>query len=180
MSVRLIMIFFLTITCTLVYSPGLGGNIDIGASPVQYLKAHKNIEAFTAMVNSFELYEALLQDVYEIKNNRIPLHGESAREATDFLSAGFSEELAQNIVETYMQWNPELQKMVIIPCDGIPTISAGEINTITCSQADGNMVVFQRRYDDCYMQGDCYIYSITLKNYPTGWKIEELDLDESN
>lgn len=179
MPLRFIAIFLLTITCTFLYTPKLSGEILIESSYRDSNSKHDmDQQAFADMVQSFELYESFLHDVYQLQDYRIPIHGESSQAAITYLSEGFSEELAQDIVAAYLQWNSELQKMVLIPCDGIPTISSADINLVSISRPNDKDIVFQRTYEDCYIKGDRYLFSVTLKQFPAAWKIEAIGLEE--
>lgn len=138
-------------------------------------------QAFSSMVQSFQLYESLLGDIYEYGDYRIPVHGKSLPEAMTYLDAGFETELAAGIIEAYLQWVPEIQKMEVIPCDGIPTLSENDKEFLTCSQPDEKTIVFQRFYENCYNIGDCYLFKVTLHHQnPQGWRIVDLALEEKH
>ena len=139
--------------------------------------AEENL-AFNSMVQSFELYESLLGDINEYGDYRIAVHGESLQEAMNYLETGFEAELSAKIIEAYLQWVPELQGMAVIPCDGIPTLSNNDKETVSCTHPDENTIIFQRAYENCYSQGDSYLFSITLNHSVQGWRIVDLALVE--
>lgn len=136
-------------------------------------------QAYASMIQSFQLYESLLGDIEEYSDHRIPVHGESLPEAMTYLKAGFESELAASIIEAYLQWVPEIQKMEVVPCDGIPTLSENDKEFLSCSQPDENTVVFERPYENCYNQGDRYLFSVTLHHSAQGWRIVDLTLEET-
>ncbi len=162
------------------YTPALAEEISLQAEGVKpSLKwSDEENQAFISMVKSFKLYESLLGDVYEYGEYRIAVHGKSLQEAVDYLDTGFEPELTDSIIEAYLQRVPEIQKMSVIPCDGIPTLSDKDKEALSCSQPDENTIIFQRCYEDCYSQGDCYLFAVTLNHSTKGWRIKELSLEE--
>lgn len=137
-------------------------------------------QAFDSMLRSFALYESLLDDIKEHEGYRITVHGENVQDLMNYLDEGFEAELAANIIEAYLQWVPELQKMAVMPCDGIPVLNNNDMQALTCFHPDQNTIIFQRSYEDCYSKGDSYLFSVTLNHSSQCWRIKELHLEESS
>jgi len=134
-------------------------------------------EVFNSMIKNFELLSFLLQDVYQQENYYIPVHGKNLQELTDYLAVGFEKELASDIIHTYIQWTPELNKPAVIPCDAIPILTNADIDKIGCFTDKTGNIFFYRFYENCYNQGDKYYYEVS--NYFTGekWKIQSIKLE---
>ncbi|MEN6325556.1 MAG: hypothetical protein ABFD18_05010 [Syntrophomonas sp.] len=176
---RLFICILLIVFGIFSYIPALAEEISLQTVNAESLNwSDEENQAFSSMIHSFKSYESLLGDVYEYGDYHIAVHGESFQEAMNYLDTGFEAELAASIIEAYMQQVPEIQKMAVIPCDGIPTLSENDNEAVSCSHPDENTIIFQRSYEDCYNQGDSYLFTVTLHHSAQGWRIKALSLEE--
>ena len=171
---------FLIVLCIITYPPALAEEVSSISSnnKPSYYWSDEEKQAYAAMTRSFDLYEVLLADVREYEGYRIAIHGESRKNAMDYLTAGFEADLAANIIEAYLLWVPEVQKLTVVPCDGIPTLNDNDMVMVTCSHPDKDTIIFERSYEDCYKQGDSYLFSVFLHRSSQGFRIEQISLEE--
>lgn len=167
----------LSISClVLVFSP-IQADYPIASCPDTAPTGDKDL-VFQAMVNSFELYSSFLNDI-ELKDGYpAPCHGRTREAAIQYLSAGFTDELAIAIVDEYTLALSEVNHLVIRPCDGLPVITNDDLPFITCQKLSSQQFSFFIVYNNCYFPGDSFGYRIEMKEYNGHWKISALNLDE--
>ena len=177
---RIICLLVITIVLTFAHSTARDGE---SISPVFYpVKQGSNEiqQAFVAMVKDFAIYSSLLEDVDSSSGYLISLHANNKDEAISFLSPGFEPQLASDIVEAYTQWIPGIEKLVIVPCDGIPVLTQADYNECSFYQANHSSIIFRRSYSGCYSEQDSYLFTVKLSYVDESWKIEKLELLESS
>lgn len=131
---------------------------------------------FSDIVADYGLFTSLCQDVYPFQQFNLALHATSPDTARDYLSTGFSPDLAQAISTCYLQWIPEIGKAAIIPTDSIPVITNEDRCRLTMRRISPDEVIMERTYSDCYSIGDRYLYSITVRCSMSRWIICDLQL----
>jgi len=131
---------------------------------------------FSDIVADYALFTSLCQDVYPFQQYNLALHATSLDTAKDYLSAGFSPDLAQAISTCYLQWLPEINSIAIIPTDSIPVITNEDRNCINMRRISPEEIIMERIYSDCYSIGDRYLYSITARRSLSRWIICDLQL----
>lgn len=134
-------------------------------------------EAFNDIIQSFALYSSFFNDNEQIGSFYVPIHASNRLTAINYLTEGFSEELAHNIIDTYTMWNQDINKQIIIPCEGIPVLTEEDISRTTYSYINNNTIIFQCCFSNCYLPGDIYLYQITAIYKDTKWKIDNLQFD---
>lgn len=97
--------------------------------------------------------------------------------AVDYLSQGFEPELAQNIAQYLLTYNPDIDRVVIIPSEFIPVITAADRPYLQITHLSSELVIAQRYYEDCYQLGDRYCYTIEAHKRSDHWKISDLHLE---
>jgi len=133
-------------------------------------------QAFQNMADGFHLYTSFFEDVVLEGNYYYSQHGHQEKEIKEYFLSGFSEELTCDLILTYTQWNPQLSKQVIIPCEGIPVLKQEDYSEVKFSQIKKNRILFVAYFSNCYEEGDKYIYQVTMDYGDNRWKISALDL----
>lgn len=134
------------------------------------------VDAFEAAVKSFSLLSSFFNDVDARGIYPVSRHGSSYAEAYEYLLQGFDANLAGDILEAYTMSDPG-GTLRIIPCEGIPMLTAADRVRATVTQHEDSAMI-QVRLEDCYQTGDCYIYQITSRLIDGNWKITDLSLTE--
>ncbi|MDD3852046.1 MAG: hypothetical protein PHD40_00145 [Syntrophomonadaceae bacterium] len=135
-------------------------------------------QVFMAMQHSFKILHSFLFDVEVIGGNNVSLHGASIEEAYRYLCDGFTPSMAKAILICYSQWQPQYNRLIIIPTEGLPLITTGNNEDIFVKGFNHNEAVFSKYYYNCYAQDDCWQYEICLVSDCQGWKIDALSLNE--
>jgi len=133
-------------------------------------------DAFEAAVKSFSLLSSFFNDVDTKGIYPVSRHGSSYAEAYEYLLQGFDANLAGDILEAYTMSDAD-STLRIIPCEGIPILTAADRVRATVTQQE-DAAVIQVRLQDCYQTGDSYIYQITSRLIDGNWKIADLSLTE--
>lgn len=143
-------------------------------------RANQDDEVFAAVVNSFDLFSSLLQDVYYMRDSVYPVVNKAAslKDAINYLGSGFEADLAEDIANGFLGWDEELSKLVVIPTDSIPIITLSDRKEVKITFINENHAVVQREYENCYREQDRYLYTIHMQKEAAGWKISELSLEE--
>lgn len=97
--------------------------------------------------------------------------------AVDHLSQGFEPELAQNITQYLLAYNPDINRVVIIPREFIPVITAADRPHLRITHLSNESVIARRYYEDCYLLGDRYRYTIEAHKRSDRWIISDLHLE---
>lgn len=137
-------------------------------------------EVLSDVLGSFELYSSFLQDYNQIGDYQVPVHGKTQEEALDYLEDGFDRNMSQAIIEECTRWNDELQSLVINPGDGIPVLTRDDLNKISVKSSSEGKIVFLRKYNNCYCEGDEYIFLVTVSYIGQAWRISELSFTPIN
>lgn len=125
----------------------------------------------------FALYTSLLSQTYSFKQYQIITCADNPAATVEYLTPGFSPTLAQSLVDYYLQWVPELNKMAVIPTDSIPVITAEDKPYINVRRISPDEVELERIYTNCYEMGDRYFYRITAHQEGSRWIIVDLYLE---
>ncbi|MDD4626464.1 MAG: hypothetical protein PHP87_05210 [Syntrophomonas sp.] len=177
-------IYLLLISMIFTFSHSTALSQDWGSIPPIFYPVNQGSDevqqAYSAMVKNFQLYSSLLEDVDSSTEHLISLHANDKDEAINYLSPGFEPNLASDIVEAYTQWIPGIQKLVIVPCDGIPVLTQADYNKCSFYQPNHSSVIFRRSYSGCYSEQDSYLFMVHLSYVDESWKIEKLELLESS
>ncbi|CFY00119.1 Uncharacterized, partial [Syntrophomonas zehnderi OL-4] len=136
---------------------------------------------FMSAVRNFRLLSLLLGDTVYVSDSIYPVvrKADTYQEAIDYLSEGFTTDLADTIVNFYFAWDEEMQKLVVIPTDSIPMITEKDRRQCTIVFISPYHAVVQSLYRDCYAQDDIYTYTVHLRKIGVKWQISELVLEES-
>ena len=124
------------------------------------------------VINSFRIYSSFFKD-----DLCLPVHATNRQEAINYLTNGWSEELAVSIVDTYTYWDTNLKRLVILPSDGMPILSADDISKITCHKTGSDSILLKRFYENCYYPGDLYLYQVSAGYTGEKWIIIRLELE---
>jgi len=135
-------------------------------------------DIFADVVADFNQYYTLLHEVEYKNDEALPVNADNRDEAVRFLRVAFSDELAQNIADYYLNYDPD-GRLYVIPTDSIPLItqedqSRCQITLITPQEA--NLCVV---FPDCYAPGDEVRYTVRLKKDGKRWIICDLDVTTS-
>ena len=135
-------------------------------------------QACMAMQHSFDILYDFLYDVEARGDINISLHGASKAEAYLYLCNGFTPSMAEAILLSYSQWQPQYNRLVIIPTEGLPLITTGSSNDVYIKYFNDNEAVFSKYYYNCYESDDCWQYDVSLISDTQGWRIAALSLYE--
>ena len=100
-------------------------------------------------------------------------------EAIAWLAPGFESDLAAAIVDCYLQFQPELNCMTVIPTDSIPVITSADRSFCRITQLNNHPARLDRIYSNCYSPGDCWLYQVTAEKSER-WKIVDISLSPLN
>lgn len=89
------------------------------------------------------------------------------------IKAGFTTALSARIIAAYLFWDPELQRIVLIPTDSIPMIFPQDREQIAYCMLTDDVIVFRRLFFNCYQLEDQYILYVTAIKTENGWVICE-------
>jgi hypothetical protein len=134
-------------------------------------------EIFQDIVADYETYTSLMYDVYPIDQYQVSIHVNTPEAATAYLCKSFSPALAADIAGYYLKWLPLVDKMAIIPAESIPIITEADRLYLNIERISPDKVLIKRIYNDCYEQGDSYLYCIVAQNIDGTWIIEDLQLN---
>ena len=148
---------------------------DKSSMPLALGSTSQTVNAvFSHTVESFALYSSFLED-YTLNNDYlVPLHGSSQQQAQNYLNSGFTADMAKAIVDECTVYNSKLGCLVINPGDGIPVLTNRDRNEILLYSENENKIVFLRKYNNCYAEGDEYQFLITMTRDDNSWKISDL------
>lgn len=167
--------------CSLVFLIGIF-TVIFFSPPVYCNTETKNCSSckiiFNDVVKDFAVYNSLIRDVYYLNEYNVTEHAADINSAIEYLSQGFSPDLASNIAHQYLKWIPEIEQLSVIPTDSIPLIAENDRHYIKLEWLDEDHVILERSYMDCYEIGDHYIYYITCVNKGKRWIIVDLKLEQ--
>jgi len=144
-------------------------------TPLMLSQADPEVKAvFSHTVESFALYSSFLGDCTQNGDYLVPLHGANQPEALTFLGSGFTADLAAAIVEECTVYNSDLGCLVINPGDGIPVLTAWDRPDIWLTGKSENRIIFLRKYNNCYAEGDEYHLLVTMSREETSWKVSDI------
>jgi len=135
----------------------------------------KRDQAWGDMIQAFELYLAFFEDSYPAGNFTISHHADTQEEALAYFSQAFDEELAAAITNAYTFYNPDNNKLQILPTDGIPVLVSENPNKVSTQFIDADHVMFQRCFEDYYGENTEYIYQVFCQYDGGKWKIYKLE-----
>lgn len=136
-------------------------------------------QAYAQVSADFDIYQEFLQ-VEESPGGLLLLNARTPYEAQTFLSRGFSVDLADAICSSFTRYDIEREHLMLIPCDGLPTIGAAQKNGVLYYMEGQDSIIFQYRFEDCYQPGDAYLYCVRTRLEDGWWKVEALELLELN
>lgn len=131
--------------------------------------------ALNDMLYSFQLYSNFFTDTYPLQGLTVSRHGETYDQAVAYFSAGFSGDLAGNIVDTYTFWNPDEQKLQIIPTEGIPVLQEQDKDSINYYYLDSQNIIFERTFENYFLDGKTYLYRVFCQKEDMHWKVCHLE-----
>lgn len=144
---------------------------------------HEDEIVFRSVINSFGLLAGLMQDVSYARDSVYPTvnKADNIEDAIAYLSPGFQSELAASIANYYFGWDEDAARLVLIPTESIPIITAADRDVTQITFIDEHHAVLECIYDNCYARQDRYLYSIYVdKSEESEWKISELSFEEIN
>jgi hypothetical protein len=133
--------------------------------------------AFYSAVDSFKLYSSFFGELYYLNDYLISQHGDTPEIILEYLSNGFNEDLAQDIIAAYTTWNPQLQKQIIIPCDGLPILTEDHFAEAEYFHPEKDFIIFKVILYDCYDPGDAYEFLVASEKTGDNWRIKSLRFD---
>lgn len=136
-------------------------------------------QAYSQVSADFEIYLEFLQ-VEESPGGLLLLNARTPHEAQAFLSRGFSVDLADAICSSFTRYDRERERLILVPCDGLPTIGAAQKNGVQYYMEGQESIVFQYRFENCYQPGDAYLYCVRTRLEDGWWKVGALELLELN
>ena len=137
-------------------------------------------DVLTSTLQGFQLYQSLLNDIISIEGYQIPLHAADIREATAYLSPRFEEDLAFSIAAYYLQWQKDIDRVVLISTDSIPVVTPADIPRAKVFLFNDTKASVQCMFSNCYWPGDSYLYEISLRKSGSQWKIYALSWEQSD
>ncbi len=135
----------------------------------------KHDQAWGDMIKSFGLYLAFFNDSYPAGNFTVSQHADSYEEAMAYFSQGFDEELAAEITAAYTFYNPDNDKLQILPTDGLPVLLPENPNLIRTQFIDDDHVIFERYFENYYGENTRYLYRVFCKYDGFKWRIYQLE-----
>ncbi|MGR6836612.1 hypothetical protein [Syntrophomonas erecta] len=139
----------------------------------------KDYPAFQEVVKAFTIYTSFFNQVVWQDGYAIPKNGLDSTSAQHFLSQGFEDTLAAAIVSTYTEWIAPLQKLAILPCEGIPVLTEADFKDLLISQPAPDRICFRKDYYNCYQVNDHYIFLVYCRLNHDTYIIESLTLQEA-
>ncbi|MGE5389463.1 MAG: hypothetical protein ACM3PE_00190 [Deltaproteobacteria bacterium] len=127
-------------------------------------------------VRSFSLYSSFLNDYVQKEDQMVPVHGSTRSKAQAYLNRGFTPEMTEAIIDECTQWDDSLGALTIVPCDGIPVLTGEDADKIQLYK-ETNKIILVRKYNNCYAEGDNYVFLVTMTPDGDAWKISELSFD---
>lgn len=142
---------------------------------------HEQEMVFQSVVNSFDLLAALMKDVSYAGDSVYPTVNKASNfdAAIEYLSAGFQPELAASIANYYFGWDEESARLVLIPTDSIPMITADDQGKVQITFISEHQAVLQRIYENCYAGENQYLYSVYVDKLESGWIISDFSWEET-
>ncbi len=135
-------------------------------------------QAWGDMINDFELYLAFFNDSYPAGNFTVSRHADTYEEALAYFSQAFDEELAAAVTNAYTFYNPDNNKLQILPTDGLPVLVSENPNKISTQFIDTDHVMFQRYFEDYYGENTKYLYQVFCQYDGNKWKIYKLEWNQ--
>ncbi|HZK43813.1 MAG TPA: hypothetical protein VFC73_05925 [Syntrophomonadaceae bacterium] len=156
------LVFFFN--CNLAYSSDLPiSKIVFTPSSEATALEYENIVKVT---ECFDVYTAFFEDIYFIDDKIISLHNESANNALVFLQKGFNEEIAFNILDYYTHWDEDINKLTIVPKEGIPVFTEKDIENCSFYYNDESLTLKINYFDP-------YGLNIDFTYYVTAYKVDD-------
>ena len=151
-------------------------------SPIQApaLDATPGLVDSTAIVNDivadFAILDSMLNQARPggeyLVMDQFPDHESAAA----YLTAGFEADLARQLSVFLLTYSPDMERVVVIPTEFIPMITAADLPHLQVRHISPRAVVVSRCYNDCYLPGDKYCYTIKANLNGEHWKISDLQL----
>ena len=137
-------------------------------------------QVFRAVVADFAIFSSLTGDVRYVRDSVYPeiLQASTQEEAIALLSKGFQKDLARDLACYYLAWDEALERLVLIPGDSIPMITAQDESETEVIFRNDHQARLRRLFYNCYAEGDCYRYIIEAEKEGTTWKINSVSLDQ--
>lgn len=142
-----------------------------------FMEMKKYDQAWGDMIRSFGLYLAFFNDSYPVGNFTISRHADTYEEAVAYFAQGFDDQLASSITQAYTFYNPDNDKLQILPTDGLPVLIPENPNLVSTQFIDADHVIFQRYFDNYYGENSKYLYRVFCKFDGSRWKIYKLEWD---
>lgn len=146
-------------------------NSDMNAIPCHHTTA------FHDCIDNFRLLTDLFSETDLLQEYNVPRHATTYTQAKEYLSAGFSADMSDNIIKAYLLWKPTLNSYVVVPTDSIPIITEADEDYITINDIDPHNLKIERLYNNCYENNDQYLYTIMMNKKNEHWIINELSFN---
>ncbi len=176
---KITLIFLITlILCFIngeaVFSKGLAGTYYIPAS----LASEEEYLDILQVALSFNVYTEFFKETTIIDGELLSANANSISDGLAFLSKGFSEDLAFNIINYHTYQNDSAQ-LAIIAKEAIPIFTTANLPyTNFCHEKD--RITLKVNYYDCYSLGDSYLYYITAYKDENRYIINDLQWEKVN
>jgi hypothetical protein len=149
---------------------------------VESSKSKVEEQIFQDTTADFDLFSVLIGDVQYRRDSVYPvvLKAATQKEAIKWLSQGFSEDLARSLACYYLAWDNNLNKLVLIPKESVPILTAKDRPSTTITLRNERQARLECLYYNCYAPDDCWNYVIEAEKIGDRWKIFELSLEQVN
>ena len=159
---------------SLLLFPGLARGVDVSDD---FLSLHPGsplaAEAFISMTESFaQMSISLVGQEYD--QGFYLIHATTREELlAELQKAGFSSSLSTRLTAAYLYWNPDLQRLVLVPTDSIPYIKPEDRKNTKYFVLNDKTIVFQLSLFDYFGVGDHYSIWVSCIQEAGRWSISE-------
>lgn len=167
---RLCLIILTAIIMLFMTSPVQAPALDATPGPVDQTAVVNDI------VTDFGILASMLNNAEPCGNYLIIDQFPDHESAAAYLTTGFEAGLARQLAAFLLTNRPDIGRLVVIPTEFIPMITAVDLPGLHVRHISPETVVISRCYDDCYRPGDRYCYTITANLHEERWKISDLQL----
>jgi hypothetical protein len=108
----------------------------------------------------------LISDVQYRRDCVYPVAVKAAdqKEAAEWLRQGFCDELAHSLACFYLAWDEALQRLVVIPADGIPVLTRQDWPQTVITFRNEHQAILECLYDNCTHRGIVIVIKSRWKN----------------
>jgi hypothetical protein len=165
--------FLLTLTCTiLMWLPVYPA---LTAMPPAY-RAVEQQPLYDDLIFDFQVFTRLLADTIEEEQGLYLRSAKDIDQAVRILSTAFAPELAFELANYYLSWDPRRELLWVTAMESIPIVTAADLPGCAVIFT-GQQAIVSCLFADVYQLGDHLAYQITLEKPFDHWVIVDLKLD---